>query len=262
MPALVQLNGKPCKISLLQRYAEKPETCRFFRQIRAIFPEKSHFMIPGWTYHWRKIFEQDFGSMSMDMAKRLFAHYERSLLILTPIMSEKEMRLNTEAFHELFGFRVETRDGTLKILNETWNTAKEFLSNEENRYIYKAHGVSWNVEYIELTVNRRLRRIPWKPCSCRTWQMNFRIWRMLCRIIFSIRGQKGLKNRNKNSRRAEIPARRVIPAEAGIYRILIETVGSRFRGNDRKSSSCKTILQIIPVKQFCKLFCVCVSQTI
>lgn len=88
------------------------------------------FMIPGWTYHWRKIFEQDFGNMSMDMAKRLFAHYERSLLVSTPIMSEKEMRLNTEAFNEMFGFRVETRDGTLEILNETWKTAKAFLKTK------------------------------------------------------------------------------------------------------------------------------------
>ena len=88
------------------------------------------FMIPGWAYHWRRIFDKDFGNMGMDIAKRLFAHYERSLLVLTPIMPEHEMRQNAEQFSGLFGFRVEAREGTLNILSETWKEAKEFLKSE------------------------------------------------------------------------------------------------------------------------------------
>jgi hypothetical protein len=30
------------------------------------------FMIPGWTYHWKRMFEQEFGNMSQEIAKRLF----------------------------------------------------------------------------------------------------------------------------------------------------------------------------------------------
>lgn len=88
------------------------------------------FMIPGWTYHWKRIFDQDFGSMSLDMAKRLFAHYERSLLILTPIMAEEEMMRNVEEFNRLFGFRTDAREGTLRILDEAWKEAKEFLKSK------------------------------------------------------------------------------------------------------------------------------------
>ena len=88
------------------------------------------FMIPGWTYHWNRIFDQDFGNMSLDMAKRLFAHYERSLLILTPIMAEEEMMRNVEEFNRLFGFRTDAREGTLRILDEAWKEAKEFLKSK------------------------------------------------------------------------------------------------------------------------------------
>ncbi len=36
------------------------------------------FMLPGWTHHWDRMFEAEFGSMSVDMAKRLFKDYKRS----------------------------------------------------------------------------------------------------------------------------------------------------------------------------------------
>jgi hypothetical protein len=85
------------------------------------------FMIPGWTTHWQRMFEQEFGNLSPEMAKRLFKHYERSLLISTPIMSLEEMTQNSKAFNELFGLRTEVCNGTLSILQKTWNTAKTYL---------------------------------------------------------------------------------------------------------------------------------------
>lgn len=85
------------------------------------------FMIPGWTRHWRRLFEKEFGSLNVDMAKRLFEHYERSLLIPTPVMSEEAMRRNSKEFNERFGFREEIRPGTLHILMESWESAKRFL---------------------------------------------------------------------------------------------------------------------------------------
>ena len=85
------------------------------------------FMIPGWTHHWRKMFEQEFGNKNVDMIKRLFKDYERSLLISTHIMSDQEMKQNSEVFNRLFGLREETRSGTLEILLKTWNSAKAFI---------------------------------------------------------------------------------------------------------------------------------------
>jgi hypothetical protein len=81
------------------------------------------FMIPGWTYHW--------GNLSHDMAKRLFKNYERSLLISTPIMSLEDMQQNSKAFNELFGLRTDVCNGTLNILQKTWDTAKEHLNTKE-----------------------------------------------------------------------------------------------------------------------------------
>jgi hypothetical protein len=86
------------------------------------------FMIPGWSVHWKWMFEREFGRLSVDMAKRLFKHYERSLLISTPIMPEDEMSRNAKEFNKLFGFREEAREGTLSILNDTWSKAKALLN--------------------------------------------------------------------------------------------------------------------------------------
>jgi len=86
------------------------------------------FMIPGWTYHWRRMVEQEFGSQNLEMLKRLFKDYERSLVIPTPMMSEDEMMANTEAFNKMFGLHSEIREGTLKILYKAWHSAKAFLN--------------------------------------------------------------------------------------------------------------------------------------
>ena len=88
------------------------------------------FMILGWTYHWRRMFEREFGSISVDMAKRLFKDYERSLLISTDIMSEDEMKRNSKEFNKLFGLREESRPGTLDLLRKAWDSAKALLTNE------------------------------------------------------------------------------------------------------------------------------------
>ena len=85
------------------------------------------FMIPGWTHHWRRMFEKEFGNLSVDMARRLFKDYERSLLISTPIVTDAEMKQNSDEFSTLFGFREEFRAGTLEILLDSWNSAKKCL---------------------------------------------------------------------------------------------------------------------------------------
>ena len=94
--------------------------------------EGTFFMIPGWTTHWKRMFEREFGNLSPEMAKRLFKHYERSLLIATPTMSLEEMKQNSKAFNELFGLRTEVCKGTLGILQKTWDTAKQYLNSKSN----------------------------------------------------------------------------------------------------------------------------------
>ncbi len=87
------------------------------------------FMIPGWTRHWKDIFNKIYGTFDVDSTKRLFgmASYERSLIIPNPALSEQTMKQNIEDFNQLFGLRTEVRQGTMDILENTWKSAKEYL---------------------------------------------------------------------------------------------------------------------------------------
>ena len=105
-------------------------TCYYGEQCKTA---GTFFMIPGWTSHWKRIFDKNFSKTSTDMAKRLFAHYERSLLVTTPIMPEDEMYRNIEEFNNMFGLRTEKRAGTLQILNESWQAAKAHLREQTTR---------------------------------------------------------------------------------------------------------------------------------
>jgi len=86
------------------------------------------FITPGWAHHWRRMFERETGGMSVDLARRLFEHYERTLLISNPVTSDQEMRESIREFVDTFGFRVETCAGTMDILERTWEEAKGSLS--------------------------------------------------------------------------------------------------------------------------------------
>lgn len=85
------------------------------------------FMIPGWTYHWQRMFEHEFGNLDIKMTKRIFKNYERSLLISTPVMSRQTMEHNMYEFNEMLDLRVESRAGSLKLLQDAWQSAKEVL---------------------------------------------------------------------------------------------------------------------------------------
>jgi hypothetical protein len=92
------------------------------------------FMIPGWTYHWRRMFEQQLGKMSPEILEEMFKYYERSLMVTTPTMSLEEMKRNCDEFNEKFGFRTEICKGTLDILHEIWNQAKTFMLSKMDPY--------------------------------------------------------------------------------------------------------------------------------
>jgi hypothetical protein len=87
------------------------------------------FMIPGWTRHWKNIFRKEAGGWSEDLARRLFtgSGYERSLLVTNGLLPEEAMKKNIEEFNRMFGFRTETRPGTLDLLTRAWNSAKHSL---------------------------------------------------------------------------------------------------------------------------------------
>jgi hypothetical protein len=87
------------------------------------------FMIPGWTRHWKELFQKEYGSFDVEFARRIFgmSNYERSLLIPNPTLSVTELRRNIEEFNQLFGFRTELKQGNLELLKKTWEKAKQYL---------------------------------------------------------------------------------------------------------------------------------------
>lgn len=85
------------------------------------------FMTPGWTRHWTKMLDRDFCGAAPDMVNRIFRGYKRSLLIVTPVMSEDEMKRNAGEFSKMLGLSVEARRGTMEILARAWRSAKKSL---------------------------------------------------------------------------------------------------------------------------------------
>jgi hypothetical protein len=85
------------------------------------------YMIPGFARHWKQMIEKEFGRYGLDLAKRMFVAYQRTLIIPTPVLSEAQMRPDVEAFNQLFNLRSEVKEGTLEILQKTLHRAKDFL---------------------------------------------------------------------------------------------------------------------------------------
>lgn len=87
----------------------------------------TYFMTPGWTVHWPRLFEKEFGSMSQEMAKRVFADYSRTLLIRTPVMKEDEMTRRTEDFNRLFDCTPEICTGSMTLMDRQWKLARDHV---------------------------------------------------------------------------------------------------------------------------------------
>jgi hypothetical protein len=88
------------------------------------------FMTPGWSCHWRKMFGKNFGGVELETARRLFARYERTLLVVTPNAAQDEMKRSATEFSRLFGLCVQEREGTLGLLNKTWKDVKQYLKSK------------------------------------------------------------------------------------------------------------------------------------
>lgn len=87
----------------------------------------TYFMTPGWTCHWKDLFGPNPGIINPELLKRVYKKYKRSLLILTPVMSEYEMKQNAQEFNKLLKLQVEEYNGTTEILNLAWKKAKSFI---------------------------------------------------------------------------------------------------------------------------------------
>lgn len=86
------------------------------------------FMNTGFSRHWKDLLHKA-NSLAFDeaMSRRLMAGYERSLLLITPVLSEEEMAANIEEFNQTYGLRTEARKGTLEILEKTLARGKRFV---------------------------------------------------------------------------------------------------------------------------------------
>lgn len=85
------------------------------------------FVTPGWAHNWRRLLDREMGGVSLEIARRMFEHYERTLLISNPVMSDHEMQSAIQDFVDMFGFRIEACQGTMRLIESTWQQAKSFL---------------------------------------------------------------------------------------------------------------------------------------
>ncbi len=87
----------------------------------------TYFMTSCWSYHWKDIFCPDTKNIDLQVLKRVYNNSERSLLILTPVLSENEMKQNIEEFNSLLNLHLERYLGTIEIVDSSWEKAKFFL---------------------------------------------------------------------------------------------------------------------------------------
>ncbi len=110
--------------------------CYYAEQIKEA---GTFFMTPGWVNHWKVIFEKEFGGMSMDIAKRLFKNYKRTLLITNPTMDADQMLEQVQEFNHLFDCRSEVSQGSMDMLTEAWNAAREYVLTHPVQTLYAGH---------------------------------------------------------------------------------------------------------------------------
>ena len=89
------------------------------------------FINSGFARDWETILDKgrDAEKFGLEMIKRLMASYERSLLLPTPVASERELALGIQEFNKIYGLRTEVRLGTLDILAKAWSSAKQLVED-------------------------------------------------------------------------------------------------------------------------------------
>jgi Protein of unknown function (DUF1638) len=86
------------------------------------------FMNAGFSRHWKEILSFDIPQHLLPkkdkLIKRMMANYQRSLLLPTAVLGEDQLMENTLEFNQTHGLRVETRPGSLALLERAWQAAK------------------------------------------------------------------------------------------------------------------------------------------
>ena len=95
------------------------------------------FMNSGFSRHWKKIMSANLPEKLIPkkdkIMKRLMANYERSLILLTPVLGESEMRENIQEFNEKYDLKTDVRLGTLMLLEDAWEAVKKAARGEAGR---------------------------------------------------------------------------------------------------------------------------------
>lgn len=87
------------------------------------------FLTPGWSQHWKLLLAGD-NHLSSTRMRRVLSGYERALAVKTPAISTRELLRNGREFCLQAGLRLELCPGTMGLLTEAWNAAKQFLRSK------------------------------------------------------------------------------------------------------------------------------------
>ncbi|NJD06972.1 MAG: DUF1638 domain-containing protein [Methylococcaceae bacterium] len=85
------------------------------------------FLPPGWSQHWQRILDPDAGELAEPSLRRVFAGYQRALMVPTPVLAEAEMLRRGQEFSRSTGLRLERREGTVAALVAAWAAAKNCI---------------------------------------------------------------------------------------------------------------------------------------
>ena len=88
----------------------------------------TYFLTPGWSTHWPRMFDTQYGELAQAGRQRVLAGYRRALLVLTPALADAPMRRLGHAFCAATGLRLEERRGSLALLEEAWARAKRLAN--------------------------------------------------------------------------------------------------------------------------------------
>jgi len=78
------------------------------------------YITPGWSIHWRQMFGSASARQYEGSIKKMFTGYSRMLLIGNPVMTEESMLENIAGLNNLLCLNIETRKGTVKLLEDSW----------------------------------------------------------------------------------------------------------------------------------------------
>ena len=91
------------------------------------------FMTPEWTLLWPRTFEPQACGTDSRLVRRVFKGYKRTLLVVTPAMSEADMRRNVSDWSNDLELPVVSCEGTLRPLAEAMAGAKNVLARASKR---------------------------------------------------------------------------------------------------------------------------------